>query len=127
MRLDKLEIGKDAIVASVDSDDAALYQHILDMGLTPGTEVTMMKHAPMGDPVEIRLRDYELTLRLADAARIELVDVHDAHNAPRENPAPAASEHPAIGECVCRTARRPAMRPCRRAFAVRSCRQPELR
>ena len=41
MRLDKLEIGKDAIVASVDSDDAALYQHILDMGLTPGTEVTM--------------------------------------------------------------------------------------
>ena len=81
MRLDKLEIGKDAIVASVDSDDAALYQHILDMGLTPGTEVTMMKHAPMGDPVEIRLRDYELTLRLADAARIELVDVHDAHNA----------------------------------------------
>ena len=84
MRLDKLEIGKDAIVASVDSDDAALYQHILDMGLTPGTEVTMMKHAPMGDPVEIRLRDYELTLRLADAARIELVDVHDAHNAPRE-------------------------------------------
>lgn len=102
MRLDKLEIGKDAIVASVDSDDAALYQHILDMGLTPGTEVTMMKHAPMGDPVEIRLRDYELTLRLADAARIELVDVHDAHNAPRENPAPAASEHPAIGECVCR-------------------------
>ena len=48
MRLNKLEIGKDAIVASVDSDDAALYQHILDMGLTPGTEVTMMKHAPMG-------------------------------------------------------------------------------
>ena len=102
MRLDKLEIGKDAVVASVDSDDAALYQHILDMGLTPGTEVTMMKHAPMGDPVEIRLRDYELTLRLADAARIELVDVHDAHNAPRENPAPATSEHPAIGECICR-------------------------
>ncbi len=102
MMRDKLEIGKDAIVASVDSDDAALYQHILDMGLTPGTEVTMMQHAPMGDPVEIRLRDYELTLRLADAARIELVDVHDAHNAPRENPAPTASEHPAIGECVCR-------------------------
>ena len=75
MRLDELEIGKDAVVASVDSDDAALRQHILDMGLTPGTEVTMMKYAPMGDPVEIRLRDYELTLRRADAARIELVDV----------------------------------------------------
>ena len=62
MRLDELEIGKDAIIASVESDDAALRQHILDMGLTPGTEVTMMKLAPMGDPMEIRLRGYELTL-----------------------------------------------------------------
>lgn len=126
MRLDKLEIGKDAIVASVDSDDAALYQHILDMGLTPGTEVTMMKHAPMGDPVEIRLRDYELTLRLADAARIELVDVHDAHNAPRENPALRhpnipPSESASVGRAQAGNA------PCRRAFAVRACRQPELR
>ena len=103
MRLDELEIGKDAVVASVDSDDAALRQHILDMGLTPGTEVTMMKYAPMGDPVEIRLRDYELTLRRADAARIELVDVHDAHNVPRENPGGAPTDHPAFGEC----ARRP--------------------
>ena len=103
MRLDKLEIGKDAVVASVDSDDAALYQHILDMGLTPGTEVTMMKHAPMGDPVEIRLRDYELTLRLADAARIGSSAMHDAHNAPARKPQrPRCIEHPAIGECVCR-------------------------
>ena len=73
MRLDTLEIGKDAVVASVASDDQALRQHILDMGLTPGTEVTMMKYAPMGDPLEIRLRGYELTLRKDDAARIELV------------------------------------------------------
>ncbi|WP_288714491.1 FeoA family protein [uncultured Parolsenella sp.] len=51
------------------SDDVALRQHILDMGLTPGTEVTMMKYAPMGDPMEIRLRGYELTLRRADAHR----------------------------------------------------------
>ncbi|MBD9245084.1 MAG: ferrous iron transport protein A, partial [Coriobacteriaceae bacterium] len=49
MRLDELEIGKDAVVAQVSSDDAALHQHILDMGLTPGTEVTMVKYAPMGD------------------------------------------------------------------------------
>ena len=98
MRLDALEIGKDAVVASVDSDDPSLRQHILDMGLTPGTEVTMMKYAPMGDPVEIRLRGYELTLRRADAARIELIDVHDAHNAPRENAAVGTTEHPAIGE-----------------------------
>lgn len=98
MRLDALEIGKDAIVASVDSNDPALRQHILDMGLTPGTEVTMMKHAPMGDPLEIRLRDYELTLRRADAARIELVDIHDAHHAPRVSPVIAETDHPALGE-----------------------------
>ena len=98
MRLDRLEIGKDAVVASVDSDDPALHQHILDMGLTPGTEVTMMKHAPMGDPLEIRLRDYELTLRRADAARIELRDVHDAHDAPRRNAETGPTEHPALGE-----------------------------
>ena len=56
MNLDELEIGKDAIVASVDCDEASLRQHILDMGLTPGVEVTLMKRAPMGDPLEIRLR-----------------------------------------------------------------------
>ena len=69
MTLDELEIGKDAIVASVDCDDASLRQHIFDMGLTPGIEVTMIKLAPMGDPMEIRLRGYELTLRRDDAAR----------------------------------------------------------
>lgn len=74
MRLDALEIGKDAVVASVESDDSSLRQHIFDMGLTPGTEVTMVKYAPMGDPLEIRLRGYELTLRKDDAARISLVD-----------------------------------------------------
>lgn len=98
MRLDALEIGKDAIVASVDSDDPALFRHILDMGLTPGTEVTMMKHAPMGDPLEIRLRDYELTLRRADAARIELIDIHDAHHAPRASSVIEETDHPALGE-----------------------------
>lgn len=98
VRLDTLEIGKDAIVASVASDDQALRQHILDMGLTPGTEVTMMKYAPMGDPLEIRLRGYELTLRKDDAARIELVDVHDTDTGPRVNAAIGTTEHPALGE-----------------------------
>ena len=100
MRLDALEIGKDAIIASVASDDAALRQHILDMGLTPGTEVTMMKYAPMGDPMEIRLRGYELTLRRADAARIELVDVHDTDAVAAANPHREACAHPALGEGV---------------------------
>ena len=98
MKLDTLEIGKDAVVASVASDDQALRQHILDMGLTPGTEVTMMKYAPMGDPLEIRLRGYELTLRKDDAARIELVGVHDTDTGPRTNAAIGTTEHPALGE-----------------------------
>ena len=98
LRLDKLEIGKDAIVAAVDSDDAALRQHILDMGLTPGTEVTMMKYAPMGDPLEIRLRGYELTLRRADAARITLANIHEAHADDRVNAKIGETGHPALGE-----------------------------
>lgn len=98
VRLDTLEIGKDAVVASVASDDQALRQHILDMGLTPGTEVTMMKYAPMGDPLEIRLRGYELTLRKDDAARIELVGIHDTDTGPRANAAIGMTEHPALGE-----------------------------
>ena len=98
VKLDELEIGKDAIIASVASDDVALHQHILDMGLTPGTEVTMMKYAPMGDPMEIRLRGYELTLRRDTAARIELVDVHDTDSVARHAPQTGSVAHPALGE-----------------------------
>lgn len=98
MKLDELEIGKDAIIASVASDDVALHQHILDMGLTPGTEVTMMKYAPMGDPMEIRLRGYELTLRRDTTARIELVDVHDTDTVARHAPQTGSVAHPALGE-----------------------------
>ena len=98
MKLDELEIGKDAIIASVASDDVALHQHILDMGLTPGTEVTMMKYAPMGDPMEIRLRGYELTLRRDTAAHIELVDVHDTDTVARHVPQTGSVAHPALGE-----------------------------
>ncbi len=105
MKLDELEIGKDAVIESVDSDDSSLRQHIFDMGLTPGTEVTMMKYAPMGDPLEIRLRGYELTLRKADAARIAVRDVHDAHNCPRKNPEASTSAHPALGEDAVRPRR----------------------
>ena len=98
MNLDELEIGKDAIVASVDCDEPSLRQHILDMGLTPGVEVTLMKRAPMGDPLEIRLRGYELTLRRDDAAHITLTQVHDMHDAPRGRERLEAADHPAIGE-----------------------------
>ncbi|WP_229056327.1 ferrous iron transport protein B [Collinsella sp. D33t1_170424_A12] len=98
LHLDALEIGHDAVVTAVDCDDASLRQHILDMGLTPGTEVTMMKYAPMGDPLEIRLRGYELTLRRADAARISLANVHEAHGNDRVNAKIGDTEHPALGE-----------------------------
>ena len=98
MNLDELGIGKDAIVASVDCDEPSLRQHILDMGLTPGVEVTLMKRAPMGDPLEIRLRGYELTLRRDDAAHIALTQVHDMHDLPQGRERLEASEHPAIGE-----------------------------
>ena len=68
------------------------------MGLTPGTEVTMVKYAPMGDPLEIRLRGYELTIRAADAAQISLENVHDAHEKVRLQVASGVTSHPAIGE-----------------------------
>ncbi len=57
--------------------DGALRQHFLDMGIIPGTEITLVKYAPMGDPLELRLHGYELTLRLADAAQIEVSEAEE--------------------------------------------------
>ncbi len=97
MTLDKLQVGKDAVIRDVSCEDS-LRKHILEMGLTPGTEITLIKCAPMGDPMELRVRDYELTLRLADAAKITLYDVHDAHPLVHRqiNIPPVA--HPGVGE-----------------------------
>ncbi len=98
MTLDKLEVGKDAVIRSVDCDDV-LRKHILEMGLTPGVEITLVKTAPMGDPIELRVRDYELTLRLADAAKITLYDVHDAHpKTPPKRISIPPIHHPRMGE-----------------------------
>ena len=69
MTLKELEIGKSAVVTCVGGE-GALRQHFLDMGVIPGVEVTVVKLAPMGDPIELRIHGYELTLRLADAAHI---------------------------------------------------------
>ena len=71
MTLKELEKGKTAIIKSVGGD-GALRQHFLDMGVIPGVEITLVKLAPMGDPMEFRLHGYELTLRLDDAANIEI-------------------------------------------------------
>ena len=74
MMLDKLEIGQSARITAVGGE-GALRQHFLDMGLIPGEEVTLVKFAPMGDPIEIRVRGYELTLRVEDGKKIEVEEV----------------------------------------------------
>ncbi len=71
MTLDKLPVGQTATISAVGGE-GALRCRLLDMGLIPGTAVTVRKVAPMGDPMELRLRGYALTLRVADAQQIEL-------------------------------------------------------
>ncbi|WP_294406837.1 FeoA family protein [uncultured Ruminococcus sp.] len=71
MTLDKLPIGESAVIKKVGGE-GALRLRLLDMGLTSRTKVTMRKIAPMGDPIEINIRGYELTLRIEDAMNIEL-------------------------------------------------------
>ena len=80
--LDKLQIGKDAIIESIECEDIALRCHILDMGLTPNVEVSLVKTAPMGDPLEIIVRGYDLTLRKNDASKIKIKNIHDSHSRP---------------------------------------------
>lgn len=77
MTLDRLPVGRTATITAVGGE-GALRCRLLDMGLIPGTAVTVRKIAPMGDPMELRLRGYELTLRLADAQNIELDAQEDA-------------------------------------------------
>ena len=98
MTLRDLPIGKTATIRSVGGE-GALRQHFLDMGLIPKGEVTMVKYAPMGDPMELRIHSYELTLRLADAEKIEIENIRDAKMIP-PMPAPDAETlpHPGLGE-----------------------------
>ena len=99
MTMDELRPGQSALIRSVGGD-GALRHHLLDMGLTPKTEVTLQKVAPMGDPVQIGLRGYELTLRLEEAKNIEIEGVHvhgeQRTTAPRGRIAPIP--HPGVGE-----------------------------
>ena len=74
MTLADLKIGQDAVLRTIGGQ-GELRHHLLDMGLTPGTEVTLRKVAPMGDPIEIRVRGYELTLRVEEAKKIEVEGV----------------------------------------------------
>lgn len=97
MTLKDLKTGKCAIITSVGGE-GALRQHFLDMGVIPGTEVTVVKYAPMGDPMELRLHGYELTLRLADAEQIEIVPIDEKETPPPDNTKTKNSEHPGFGE-----------------------------
>ena len=81
MTLKDLPIGKTATVSTVGGE-GALRLHFLDMGLIPKADVTMVKFAPMGDPVEVRIHGYELTLRLADAEKIEIDKIRDTITEP---------------------------------------------
>ena len=97
MTLKDLEIGKSAVITEVGGD-GALRQHFLDMGMIPGAEVTVVKLAPMGDPMELRLHGYELTIRLADAEKIGIESVSET-TAAKNNKSPGKKkEHPGLGE-----------------------------
>ena len=97
MTLADLKIGQDAVLRTIGGQ-GELRHHLLDMGLTPGTEVTLRKVAPMGDPIEVELRGYELTLRLDDAAKIEVENVHETDRAARSEERHTAVPHPGVGE-----------------------------
>ena len=97
MTLKELPVGKTATVQSVGGE-GALRQHLLDMGLIPGADVTMVKFAPMGDPLEVRIHGYELTLRLADAEKIKIENVREAAPESRRNGRGKPISHPGLGE-----------------------------
>ncbi len=97
MTLKELEIGKSAVIRTVGGK-GALRQHFLDMGMIPGAEVTVVKLAPMGDPMELQIHGYELTLRLAEADQIEIAPINQRtrSHAGKERLQPIA--HPGLGE-----------------------------
>lgn len=97
MTLKDLPIGKTATVCIVGGE-GALRQHFLDMGLIPTADVTMVKYAPMGDPVELRIHGYELTLRLADAEKIEIENVRDSTEKTTSKKSKVDIAHPGLGE-----------------------------
>ncbi|MBQ9332639.1 MAG: 50S ribosome-binding GTPase, partial [Oscillospiraceae bacterium] len=97
MTLKEIKEGQAARVLSVGGS-GALRQHFLDMGIIPGTDIRIVKYAPMGDPVEICLHGYELTLRLDDADKIEVRPISDDTVRQDEEPAKTVNEHLGLGE-----------------------------
>ena len=97
MTLKELEIGKSAVIKNVGGE-GALRQHFLDMGMIPGAEVTVVKLAPMGDPMELQIHGYELTLRLAEAAQIEIEEIKERSQKHKRIENVKDSAHPGLGE-----------------------------
>ena len=97
MTLKELEVGKSAVLQTVGGE-GVLRQHFLDMGVIPGAEVTVVKLAPMGDPMELQIHGYELTLRLAEAEQIEIEPIGKRRNEHKRSVKELGSEHPGIGE-----------------------------
>ena len=97
MKLNELQIGKSGVIKDVGGS-GALRQHFLDMGMIPGAEVTVVKLAPMGDPMELQVHGYELTLRLAEAAQIEIDSIEKRSNLHARVENGKESEHPGLGE-----------------------------
>lgn len=101
MTLDELHINHSARIATVGGD-GSLRQHFLDMGVIPGAVITLRKFAPMGDPMQLEIHGYELTLRKADAARIGITPLSPSEAAAPKSPSPASahipSPHPGLGE-----------------------------
>ena len=97
MTLDTLKPGQSAEILSVGGE-GALRQHFLDMGVIPGAQIALVKFAPMGDPMELRLHGYELTLRVADAAQIEISPVQSTTTDEQASPRRKRAPHPGLGE-----------------------------
>ena len=97
MTLNELAIGQSAVVLDVGGE-GALRQHFLDMGVIPGVEITLVKYAPMGDPMELRIHGYELTLRVDDARKIAVSDVRAHSDAPAPSSCRRMPPHPGLGE-----------------------------
>ena len=97
MTLREIGIGKSAVIKSIGGE-GALRQHFLDMGLIPGAEATVVKLAPMGDPMEIQIHGYELTLRLAEAAEVEAEPISERTRKHERNVNTNKSVHPGLGE-----------------------------
>ena len=97
MTLKELQIGKSAVITKVGGE-GALRQHFLDMGMIPGAEVTVVKLAPMGDPMEVQIHGYELTLRLAEAEEIEIEQIQKRTRDHRGIEQSKNTDHPGLGE-----------------------------